>query len=234
MRYCKATLLGIFAFALLGCQPPQTPSVATQNTLSVTGSASIAAVPDKVQLTMNVERMGMNIPALKEEVDTITRSLLSKLAELGVQEQAIQSHAIRVYPQHRYSDGEQKLLGYQVNRRIIVDFDSIDQHSGFIAYALNNGVERVDEPVYQLSNADSLYQQALAEAIKTAQAKAQRMASAAGAQLGQVQSLQESSQQAPVVRYRVAEAAMADAVSLPGQQSVEARVSVIYTLTGQD
>ncbi len=234
MRYLSSAFVGLCALGLVGCQPPATATAAPQHTLSVSGSASVEAVPDRVQLSLNVERMGMDIPALKSEVDGITRTLLQQLSELGVEETKIQSHAIRVYPQHRYSDGEQKLIGYQVNRRMIIDFDDANQHSGFLEFALNNGVQRVDEPVYQLSNADALYQQALTQAIAAARSKAEQMAAAAGVEISGVHSLQENSQQAPMVRYRVAEASMADSVSLPGQQRVEATVSMVFTLTGQN
>lgn len=233
MRYLSSVSIALAAFVLMGCQPPTSSQSLPERTLSVSASASVEAVPDRVQLTLNVERTGMDIPALKTEVDTITANLIQQLKTQNVPETAIQSYALRVYPQHRYDDGEQKLIGYQVARRIVVDFATIDQHAEFLEFALNNGVQRVDEPVFSVSNTEALYQQALTEAITLARAKAERMASAAGVSLGKVYSLQESSHQAPVVRYRVAQAEMADAVSLPGQQSIEAQVAVVYTLTGQ-
>lgn len=234
MRYLSSVFIALAAFILMGCQPPAPQQQAAEKTLSVSASASVQAVPDQVQLTVNVERTGMDIPALKAEVDGITAKLIERLREQNVAETAIQSHALRVYPQHRYDEGEQKLVGYQVNRRMVVDFASIEQHAEFLEFALNNGVQRVDEPVFSVSNADELYQQALTEAIALARAKAERMANAAGVAIKGVQSLQESSQQAPVVRYRVAQAAMADSVSLPGQQSIEARIAVVFNLVGQD
>ena len=234
MRYFKYAMLSLSALVLLGCQPQSIPTQQSSQTLSVSGSASVQAVPDRVQLTLNVERTGMDIPDLKDQVDGITQTLLSRLQELGIEARNIQSHALRVYPQHRYNEGEQKLIGYQVNRRMVVDFGTTDKHSDFLEFALNNGVQRIDEPVYSISNADALYQQALTEAISAARDKAEQMASAAGVTISGVQSLQESSQQAPVVRYRVAQADMAESVSLPGQQSVEARVAVVFTLAGQD
>ncbi|WP_417689853.1 SIMPL domain-containing protein [Pseudidiomarina sp.] len=233
MRYLSSVILALGALTLIGCQPV-TPNQSTHDdTLSVSTSASVQAVPDRVQLTVNVERTGMDIPAFKAEVDSITAGLIQQLKKQNVAETAIQSHALRVYPQHRYDEGEQKLVGYQVNRRLVVDFGSIDQHAEFLEFALNNGVQRVDEPVFSVSNAEELYQQALTEAIRLARSKAERMANAAGVSLQGVQSIQESSQQAPMVRYRVAQAAMSDSVSLPGQQSIEARVAIVYTLTEQ-
>lgn len=239
MRYLSPHVIGFlvvgfFAVTLTACQPVTTAPATSQHTLSVSGSASVNAVPDRVQLTLNIERTGMAIPALKNEVDTITASLLNDLKARGIQEQNIQSHALRVYPQHRYDNGEQKLIGYQVNRRLVVDFVQAEQHSAFLEFALNNGVQRVDEPVYSISNADELYQQALTEAIRNARHKAEQMAAAAGVRLQGVHSLQENSRQAPMVRYRVAESAMADSVSLPGQQSIEASVAVVFSLTGQN
>ncbi|RUO72413.1 SIMPL domain-containing protein [Pseudidiomarina sediminum] len=225
--------------ALLGCQPQANAmpneSVAPA-TISVNGSAAVEAVPDRVQVRLNVERTGKDIPALKEEVDAITAELLSYLASEGIAKEDIQSYAVRINPKYRYDDGEQILLGYQVSRRVVVDFDEADQHSAFLEFALDNGVQRVEEPQYSISNADGLYEQALAQAVANARSKADKLAAAAGVTITGVRQVNENSHQAPVARYRMMaanEMGSAD-VSLPGQQSVNAQVHVVFEISAKD
>ncbi|RUO60555.1 SIMPL domain-containing protein [Pseudidiomarina insulisalsae] len=220
------------SLSLVACQPA--PEV-TPSTLTVAGSATVEATPDEVQLTLNIERSGMDIPALKAHVDDITANLLNYLRQQGVAERHIQSYAIRLFPQYRYTEGEQKLTGYQVNRRMVVDFTEPQLHTDFLEYALRNGVQRINEPSYRISDAEELYRQTVAQAIMNARAKAEHMATAAGTQIIGIREIRESMQQAPVMRYRMAE--MSDSgsnVSLPGQQTVEAQVEVIFLLARQN
>ncbi|MDN7130366.1 SIMPL domain-containing protein [Pseudidiomarina terrestris] len=219
--------------ALAGCQPqvPAATHSTAAPTVAVSASASVAAVPDRLQLSLSVERLGQDIPALKTEVDKITANLLSYLREQGISDTAIQSFAIRITPQYRYDDGQQHLTGYQVSRRMVIDFHDPEQHSPFLEYALNNGVQRVSEPQLTISNADELYQQALTQALELARTKAEQLALTAGVTIMGVQDIRESSNQAPVTRYRVPAAEMQADVSLPGQQAVEARIEVVYRLS---
>lgn len=233
MQRLLIILLFSSTLALAGCQP-QTAATAPSSTLAVSGSAAVEAVPDRLQLNLSVERMGQDIPKLKAEVDGITATLIDYLREQGLSDDHIQSFAVRIHPQYRYDEGQQQLTGYQVARRMTIDFLDPEQHSPFLEYALQNGVQRVEEPQYTLSNADALYQQALTEALQLARQKAEKLADAAGVSIIGVKDIRESSNQAPVVRYRVAQAEMSADVSLPGQQSVEARVEVIYRLSGQN
>ncbi|MGQ4275520.1 SIMPL domain-containing protein [Pseudidiomarina sp. E22-M8] len=236
MQRLLVILLFSSTLALIGCQPQIQSTLATTatSTLAVSGGASVEAVPDRLQLGLAVERMGQDIPKLKTEVDAITANLLDYLTKQGINHDHIQSFAIRIYPQYRYDDGQQQLTGYQVSRRMTINFLNPEQHSPFLEYALNNGVQRVDEPQLTISNVDALYQQALIEALQLARQKAEKLAAAAGVSIVGVADIRESSNQAPVVRYRMAQAEMSADVSLPGQQSVEARVDVVYRLNSED
>ncbi|MFC0445254.1 SIMPL domain-containing protein [Pseudidiomarina halophila] len=236
MQRLLVILLFSSTLALTGCQPVSQPT-ATKTpspTLAVSGNAAVEAVPDRLQLSLSVERTGQDIPSLKTEVDGITATLIDYLREQGIHDDHIKSFAVRIHPQYRYDDGQQQLTGYQVARRMTIDFLQPEQHSPFLEYALQVGVQRVDEPHYTLSNADALYQQALTEALQLARQKADKLAAAAGVSIIGVETIHENSNQAPVVRYRVAQAEMSADVSLPGQQSVEARVDVVYRLSDQN
>ncbi|CAB0150392.1 26 kDa periplasmic immunogenic protein [Pseudidiomarina piscicola] len=233
MRRLIPVIVVLSTLTLVGCQRSAGPPTSTQQpaTIAVSGSASVTAVPDRLQLSLTVERMGMDIPSLKTKVDSITTKLIDYLRKQGVDDSKIQSYALRVYPQNRYDNGEQKLIGYQVSRRLIIDFVDPEQHSPFIQFALANGVQRVDPPQLSLSNAKQLYQQALQKALTVARSKAEQMAATAATEIIAVQSIHEGSNQAPTVRYRVPQAAMdSGAESLPGEQAVEAHVNVVYQL----
>ena len=224
----------VAAVTLSGCQP-MTTTTAAPSTLNVNATAEVNAIPDRVQVELSVQRMGMDIPTLKSEVDSITAELIEYLRSQNVEDKAIQSYAISIYPRYNYDDGEQKLSGYQVSRRMTVDFAVAEQHGEFIEHALNNGVHNVNEPRFEVSNGDALYQQALTQAVRNARAKAEELATAAGMRVMTVQSIQENSQpQQPEVRYRVAQAADSASVSLPGEQQVQARVNVTFTLAASN
>ena len=220
----------VTALGVSGCQPV-TSTADTSSTLNVNATAEVNAVPDRVQVQLSVQRIGMDIPSLKAEVDGISAELIEYLRSKKIDERAIQSFAISIYPRYNYDNGEQKLAGYQVSRNMIVDFAVAEQHGEFIEYALNNGVHNVNEPRFTVSNNNELYQQALTQAVRNARVKAEELAAAAGMRVQSVQSIHENSQpQRPEVRYRVAAAADSGSVSLPGEQQLQAQVNVTFTL----
>lgn len=198
--------------------------------ITVTGSASISAVPDTIRLTFWINEQGPLLTKMKTLVDQKTSRLVKDLLDQGIAETDIQSYQLQVQPNYEYDGQRQQQNGFILNRQINVVLRQPDQFDRVIDNALARGVTQVSNINYQLSNPDQFYQRALLEAFTQARQKASQMAQQADTELGLATSIEElSGGQHPAPMQ--AEMRMQQSPSLPGQQSVEAAVRVTFNLT---
>ncbi len=96
--------------------------------------------------------------------------------------------------------------------------------------ALAQGVTRVSQVRFEVSNQKDLYQRALADAFAAARDKATQLAGVAEREVGSVLEITEQSYPRPVV-FHMAEARMdAKSASMPGEQQIGARIEVVFSL----
>ncbi|PWW11860.1 MULTISPECIES: SIMPL domain-containing protein [Pseudidiomarina] len=229
----KVSLLLLGSTFLLGCQPASNAPSAPARTIQVSGDASLVEVPDRMQFTLSIRQEGQQLVQLKQTVDTITAALLQQLEQLNIAKQDISSYRLFTQPMYHYDNNKRELSGYLVSREMNIVLRNPDHYDSIVEFALAQGVTDVGMPRYDFSDARARYDEALAAAISVAKQKAELMASAAGAELGEVVQISEHSQAPRAVKTQAVEAfrsrAMAD-VSLPGTTQIEARVSVSFAL----
>ncbi|EKE84299.1 SIMPL domain-containing protein [Idiomarina xiamenensis] len=221
------------ALLLSACQVQAQNSNAMNNTPSVTvsGQATHYAVPDQMSLTLWVEERGQKLSSLKTQVDQASEKVLRDLLERDIDKKDIQSYQLQVYPQYERNDnGETQQKGFVVQRQIRVTLRDTSHYDKIVDMALAQGVTRVANMQYEISNADAIYQQALTDAYAQAQQKAKLIAERAGLSLGHAINIREQSMPRYGVMMMAAERVSKSDVSLPGQQSVEAQIEVTFTL----
>jgi hypothetical protein len=227
MLFRQAIILSLLSAILVGCQPTTTDA---PKTISVTGHAEAMVAPDQANLTISVNREGAELATIKQEIDHVTASIIAFLREQQIDDADITSYQISASPAYDYVDGKRIARGYTATRQIQIMLRDLKQYDSIVDQALEAGATHIMNVEFIISETDAIYQQLLAQAVEHAYQKAQKMAAAAGSNVGSVVSIQESSY-APAVRQqammRVQEAAD---VSLPGKNELRAQVSVSYRI----
>lgn len=230
-QFWKPTLILTACLAVLISFTSQAQET-SQRQIKVSGSAAISAVPDQAQIQFTIERQGNKLSAMKTQIDQLTQQFIHKLGQQDVAERQIRSTQFRVYPLYQTDDnGNRQQDGFQVSRTIEVTLHSLAAYDHIIDVALANGVSRVGQIQFTVSNSDELYHQALAKAFEAAKTKAKLLATAAGKELGDAIVIEEYSSPR-IMAVPMAEMRTKDSgsPSLPGAQEIEARLGVAFKL----
>ena len=222
--------------------------VYSPRTVTVTGTDSVSVAPDTADLSLAVRTENADANACQEQAAQTIDAVTAALVDFGVSEDNIVTSDVNLYPQYDYSTDVETIVGYQMYVGITVEGLAIDQVGEAISTATAAGANVVNNVSYYRSDYDAQYQQALLKAIEQARGKAEAIASATGASLGDPVSVTEGydSQQYRLtnnVSYAADEAATADSASGsaqlkldvdPGTIEIEATVTVEYSVVSEE
>jgi uncharacterized protein len=193
-------------------------------TVTVAGVGAVRSTPDRAQLSFGVESRAATAQAALAANGVAMRKLLAALREAGVDE--LQTQTVSVWPNW----GEDNRLDGYVATNTVSGVVGVGRAGAAIDAAVAAGANQVYGPTLTSDDARTLYGQALKAAVDDAEARARILAAAAGATLGRVVTIAESS--APP--QPLAEKAAATDASTPivaGQQDTTANVTVTFALT---
>jgi uncharacterized protein len=205
-------------------QPTTSPSGPSgANTVTVLGNGTVTAPPDEAVLSLGVRTEASSAnDALKENATRMT-AVIKALHGLGISDADIATVSVSLNP--RYSHGS--ISGYTAENDISVTVHDLSRVGRAIDAAVAAGANVANGVTFQLSDPNQGVTDALKQAVANARAKAQALASAAGANLGSVVSMTESTAQPPV-EYAVP--APAYTPINPGPVQVQVSVTVVWTL----
>jgi uncharacterized protein YggE len=193
-------------------------------TVTVTGVGAVRSAPDRAQLSFGVETRAATAQAALAANGTAMRRLVSALREAGVDD--LQTQAVSVWP--NWGD-DNRLEGY-VATNTVGGVVAVGRAGGAIDAAVAAGANQVYGPTLTSDEARKLYAQALDAAVDDAEGRARILAAAAGATLGRVVTIAESSAP-PQPLMEKAAATDASTPILPGQQETTANVTVTFALS---
>jgi len=198
--------------------------------INVQGVGAISVVPNAYSVTFVVEQHGATVSKLNTVLQSDLRSIVSFLLEQGIAEDDIQSMQVRLTPRYVNTPEGRKQQGFSLSREIAITDKNIDNYDQVIDGVLKRGVERIQQFSFiNISNTVS-YEQALIAAVKNAKQRASILAKELGVEIGEVVAISESGGNMPIPVMR-AEAFSKDmSMSLPGTETVEARVNVSFNI----
>lgn len=221
---------------------------AVQRTIQVSASDSVKVSPDMAELSLTICPQGATAQEAQAQAASELDALKAALAALGIDEKNIVASQVNIYARYDWSDYVEKIVGYQASIDITLRELTIDQANSAIPAIAGIEDTTLDGTRFYVGTYDERYQEALVSALQVAQAKAQVLAQAAGAQLGAVanvcenydsqeyrySSVQAKSEDSTMA---VAEAAAADTgagnssdMLNPGEIEIKASISVTYEL----
>jgi uncharacterized protein len=193
-------------------------------TVTVTGVGAVRSVPDRAQLSFGVESRAGTAQAALAANGAAMRKLLAALGEAGVDE--LQTQTVSLWP--TWGD-DNRLDGY-VATNTVGGVVAVARAGAAIDAAVAAGANQIYGPTLTSDDARKLYGQALDAAVDDAEGRARILAAAAGATLGRVVTIAESSAP-PQPLIEKAAATDASTPIVAGRQETTANVTVTFALS---
>jgi len=237
MRIVRIAAVALFILAvaaLAGVGRPEAvrsaerDTTSSPRTITVNGSASVTAVPDRATFTFGVDTRGQTASVALNQSAAAIKRVVDAVKRAGIDEKDIQTQNVSLYPVTS-SDGRH-IEGYAANATVTVRLGDLDRAGPLVDAAVSAGASSVSGPSLERSDADELQNRALVDAVADARTKAEALAEAAGGSLGDVLSVTEAGGSMPPVPYYAAEARTADMSIEPGTQEIHASVTVTFEL----
>lgn len=170
------------------------PALAEEaRTIVVSGAGEALAVPDVATLRFAVEARAPGVDEARRRVDEVVEGVSRRLAEMQIAPEHVDTAALIVQPDYEWQQDtrQQKLLGYIVTRRMSVRLTHLERLGTTFEGLLALGVNRVEPPALDTTQRSELELRALGDAARDARRRAEALAGALGARVGDVRQLQE-------------------------------------------
>ncbi len=213
---------------------PQVPAPGAPASLNLSVSADVKSAPDVADIGAGVVTQAAEAePALRSNAEKMSR-VVAALRKAGVADRDIQTSGLNLQPQFRYQENQPPLLtGFQASNRVQVTLRDLKNAGRVIDTLVAEGANQVDGPTFRVANPDPLLDKARAEAVRTARARAELFAAAAGLRVKRITSISETQDFRPGPMPMVRSMAMeskADSPVAPGEVSLAVTVAMGFEL----
>lgn len=218
-------------------------SIQPETTLQINAEAKINLAPDIAYITAGVTEERATASEAMSAQSAAMNGVYKALTAAGVAAKDMQTSGLSLYPRYDYievkmkdgsSRGEQKLAGYVASNQVTARVRNLDTLGATIDSLVKSGGNTFSGVAFALENDAEIKNQARAQAMKDAIAKAELYASAAGLKVGRIVTITEGYEYAPQPMMMArAEMAMDGAAPTPvagGEVGVTASVSVLFEL----
>jgi len=228
-RIAFAAGLVLVAAALAGVLRPEGASavdpVPATDSVTVTGTGVVTAVPDRAQISAGVESRATTARAALQANAAAMEKVIDALKARGGTDVTTQTVSLST------AFDEQGGPNGFVASNVASAETSLSGAGALIDAAVAAGANTIYGPSLSRSDADALYDQALEKAVADAKERAALLAKAAGRELGRVTALVESgASETPMFAAKREAAADAGTPVVSGGQETSASVSVTYEL----
>ena len=208
---------------------------ATSALLTVTAEGKTARVPDLAVFNAGVTSQGRTAGEALSANSADMNRVIGALKRAGIADKDIQTSQISlnpIYGQPVTQPGgmviqEPRIVGYQATNTVSIRSRDIKNFGKVLDALVAAGANQVSGPSFQLADPSSANDEARVSAVRTARARADLYARAAGLRVVRIVSISESGGYAPP-QPMYARAMKADAESTPiSAGEVEASVSVV-------
>ena len=154
------------------------PSAAPQHSIVVAGQGSVAARPDRAQLSFGVSSDAKSASAaLRANAAEMTK-VIAALKAQGIAAADLRTDLVSLSP--RYSQNGETVVGYTATNSVSATVRNLAKIGAIIDAAVGAGANQVSGPDLVRSSATALYRVALRAAIADARGKARTIAAASG------------------------------------------------------
>ncbi len=198
--------------------------------ITVTGRAEAKAVPDVATLSIGVETEASTPgEALADNAGRMT-AVMERLKGAGIEARDLGTSQLGIWPIYAERQQPRRTIGYRASNQLAVTIRDIDRLGEILDQAVADGANAVNGPAFGVDDPEPLLQAARDAAVRDAIAKAERYATTAGVELGEVISMDEVGGSPVLPRQMRAEAMAASTPIAPGETTISASVTMTFGL----
>ena len=204
--------------------------IAVQNSITVTATGEIYAVPDLGLINFSVIVEAKTVAVAMDQNSKKMNEVINTLKDNGVNKKDIKTTSFNTYPRYQYrEDGSRTLTGYEVTQQVSVKIRDLDNVGKIIADASSAGANNISQLQLIVDDQEGLKAEARKIAIDKAKAKADKLSSQLGVSLGTVITFNEGSLFASP-RFAFTED-LAVGATIPNIESGENKISITVNIT---
>lgn len=206
----------------------------TRLDISATGESK--RVPDVAVISAGVVTQAAEAAGAMRENAQRMSAVVAALRKAGVAERDIATSTVTLNPQYRYGENVPPVItGYQAVNTVTVRFREVAKSGAVLDALVAQGANQINGPSLQLDQPEAAEDEARADAVRKARARAELYAGAAGLKVKRILSISESGGYVPQPPMPYAVRSMAgkeaaDTAILPGEQTISVTVSVSFEL----
>jgi uncharacterized protein YggE len=229
-------VLGVFSFILNSCSGSGV-SAGGQNTemamITVAGSGQVHVVPDIGYINIGVSSQGATVIEAIAINNEWADAIQAALVEQGVEEKDIQTSNFNVYQQSDYDyQGNLVSTYYSVENTVYVTVRQLENLGNVLDAVAGSGANNIYGVNFDVQDKSEAQSAARKLAVQSAQAQAQELAQAAGVELGDLISINSSSNSmASIYGYGMGGGGMVESVPISsGQIPINAQVEMTFAI----
>ncbi|WP_010218000.1 SIMPL domain-containing protein [Sphingomonas sp. PAMC 26621] len=234
MLLLAPAVLGVAAPALAQTAPTILPDATV---LEVSAEGRTTRVPDVATIRAGVVTQGQTAAAALSENATRMTRVLAALKQAGVAQRDIRTASVALSPQYRYAENQPPAVtGYQASNSVSIRFRDVAKSGAILDALVAQGANQIDGPSLSLDQPDAALDEARANAVKIARARAELYAKAAGLSVARIVTISEngandgSNPQPPIYAMARAMKASESTPIAAGETQVSVSVSVRFLL----
>ncbi len=203
--------------------------------LDIVAQGSVRRVPDIAVISAGVVTQASDARSAMATNATAMTRVITALRGAGVADRDMATAQISLSPQYRYVENQAPVVtGYQANNSVTVRFLDVAKSGAILDALVAAGANQISGPNLTIDKPESAQDEARANAIKTARARAELYARAAGLTVKRIVAISEAGEvyrPMPMVMGRNVMSDMSAKTEIvPGEQDVGVSVSITFEL----
>lgn len=203
--------------------------------LDVSARGATTRVPDQATIRAGVVSQAATAAAALADNAARMARVLARLKRAGIADRDVATASVSLQPQYRFADNQPPAItGYQATNSVGVRFRDIGKAGPILDALVAEGANQIDGPSLALSQPDAALDEARADAVRHARARAELYAGAAGLRVARIVSIAEAGESAgepqPPVMFRMARAEAASTPIAAGEKDVTVTLNVRFLL----
>ncbi len=171
------------------------------DTIVVSGTGRVLAKPDIAVAEVAISVEGATAEATQDDASKKSVAVVDYLKKAGVKEADIRTSGYNIGPVYDYSNGLNRIKGYQVTQSLTVKIRDMDKANTILDGVVAAGANQVNGIRFEVDEPDKVKAEARKKAIDDANAKADELRDQLGVRLGKIVSFSESGDYNPPIMY---------------------------------
>lgn len=201
----------------------------------VSGEGKATTKPDVALVNIDISATGTTVKQVQEQINSVTSQVASKVKNLGVEENDIQTTNYNIQPSYDYKENSPKITGFTASSTLQIKVHEIDKINNVIDESTSAGANQIGSISFDVSDKTKVEDEARTKAVAQARKKAEEAAKIAGFELGKIINYSENFGGSPRPIPLQMSAATLDEKSLqtkvePGSSEIIVNVTLSYSI----